>query len=254
MKKVLLLSILLLCITPLIFAQDGNVRDRANDAFRELNSGQLTLRFVNALNGEFVTGASVSIAEESYTTDFEGKVTFKTDIINGQIPVTFNKEGFISSEFELDIMVGTLFQNRVSVSPDMRPESIRIVLDWSEKPRDLDAHLIKENGYHISYRNKRSSEDGVAQLDRDDTNGNGPETITINKINQGEVYTYKVQNYSNKGDRRSTALANMSRAVVRVYGDGRLLGVYRLENNRRGTEWTVFNIENGRLIRVDTLE
>ncbi len=252
-KKTALLSTLLLLATTLAFAQTGSsgVKDRADDMFRELNSGQLTLRFINALNGEYVQNARVTIGEKSFTTDFEGKVLFDTDMVNGQIPVTFRKDGFISSDFNLEVMVGSIFQNQVSVSPELEPQQIRIVLDWADRPRDLDAHLIKEGGYHISYRDTRSSDDGTAQLDRDDTNGNGPETITINEMSVNDSYTYLVHDYSNDGSRRSRALSNQSRAVVRVYGDNRLMHTYRVDINQRGTEWTVFRIENGRFIRVD---
>ncbi len=64
----------------------------------------------------------------------------------------------------------------------MKVGSIRIILDWDKSPNDLDAHLVKDGDYHISYRNKRVADDGAAQLDRDDMNGYGPETITINNV------------------------------------------------------------------------
>ena len=121
--------------------------------FREMNTGTLTLRFVNALNGEYVSGADVTIGNNSYTTDFEGKVLFTTDIVNGQLPVSFRKPDFINADFNIEIMVGSIWQNQISVSPSLQPQQIRVVLDWANRPRDLDAHLIKIV-YHISYRYK----------------------------------------------------------------------------------------------------
>jgi hypothetical protein len=257
--RVLTLSVInLLLITSIAFAQvedeDTRIKDRSEDIFREMKTGELTLRFINALNGDYVTGATVVIDGQEYTTDYEGRAIFKTDVENGQIPVFFQKEGFISADFDLEIMLGTIFQNRISVSPDMRPESIRIVLDWGDRPRDLDAHLIKENGYHISYRDKRTSDDGMAKLDRDDTNRNGPETITVNEVNERDVYTYKVHNFSDRRDDNSQSLANESKAVVRIYGDNRLMGLFRIDKNQTGTEWTVFQIQNRQIIAVEEVE
>ena len=147
-------------------------------------------------------------------------------------------------------MAGTLFFNRFSVSPSLPLGSVRIVLDWGEKPRDLDAHLIKQNGYHISYRNKKISADGIAQLDRDDTDGFGPETITTSELDQNSIYYYFVHNYSNKNIASSTALSN-SRAGVKVYGgDNQLLEVFQAPLKQMGNYWHVFKIVNDKLVPV----
>ncbi len=255
MKKIRLLPILVLLCGSLTFAQTGStgVQDRADDMFNELNNGELTLRFVNALTGEYIADAMVMIGIQSYRTDSNGKVRFKTDIDNGQLSVTFRKPGFITTEFNLEIMVGSVFQNQISISPDLLPEQYRIVLDWADRPKDLDAHFIKEGEYHISYRHKKTSDDGVARLDRDDRNGNGPETITINRISSSGSYTYKVHDYTNRNKRRSSDLSNKSRATVRVYGDNRLIKTYRINANQRGDEWLVFKIENGSIVDIDSV-
>lgn len=251
-----LTGIFILFITSVAIAQDNNsaIEDRSEDMFREMKTGELTLRFINAMNGEHVQGATVFIAGEEYRTDYEGRVLFEPPTENGLVSVRFEKEDFITAEFDLELMLGTIFQNRVSVSPILRPESIRIVLDWGDRPRDLDAHLTKAGDYHISYRHKRVSDDGTAKLDRDDTNGNGPETITVNQVDDRNTYTYKVHNFSDRRDDDSRSLANEAKAVVRVYGDNRLMGQYRVGKNRSGTEWTVFQIKDGQIITVDALD
>ncbi|MBO6795037.1 MAG: hypothetical protein JJ895_14090 [Balneolaceae bacterium] len=256
MKKHSLLSLLVLLFSSSIaIAQTGSsgVQDRANDMFNELNTGELTLRFVNALTGEYIPDAMVMISNQSYRTDLNGKIRFKTDIDNGQLAVTFRKPGFINTEFNLEIMVGSVFQNQISISPDLLPEQYRIVLDWADRPKDLDAHFIKDGEYHISYRHKKTSDDGVTRLDRDDRNGNGPETITINRISNSVTYTYKVHDYTNRNKRRSSDLSNKSRATVRVYGDNRLIKTYRINANQRGDEWVVFKIENGSIVDIDSV-
>ena len=70
-----------------------------------------------------------------------------------------------------EVIAGTIFWNRFTVSPNIEMGSIRIVLDWDKKPKDLDAHFVKEGDYHISYHNMKVSDDGSARLDRDDQNG-----------------------------------------------------------------------------------
>tara|TARA_R110000868_G_scaffold306734_1_gene568019 strand:+ start:50548 stop:51327 length:780 start_codon:yes stop_codon:yes gene_type:complete len=249
---ILTLAVISLIATEAI-AQGSSGKDKGEDAFRELETGELTLRFINALNGEYVEGARVLIDGREFKTDFEGKVLFKPVTENSQSPVLFEKEGYITSSFGIEIALGTIFQNRISVSPILRPESIRIVLDWAKDPRDLDAHLIKQNGYHISFRHKRTSDDGTAQLDRDDTNGNGPETITINEIDQGETYTFMVENFSERSNSNSKSLSNKSRATVRVYGDNQLLHTFRIPPNEVGVKWSVFQIKNGQILNVDTV-
>lgn len=254
---VTLLAIQFLLISTFAIAQVediDDIKDRSEDIFREMKTGELTLRFINALNGEYISGARVMIGGEEYTTDHKGRAIFEPAVENGQVPVFFEKQGFITTEFDLEMMLGTIFQNRISVSPDLRPGSIRIVLDWSDRPKDLDAHLEKEGSYHISYRDKRTSDDGMAKLDRDDTNGNGPETITVNQVDQGDVYTYWVNNFSDRRNDNSRELANSSKATVRIYGDSRLMGTFRIDKNQTGTKWTVFQIKNGQVLAVDDVE
>jgi uncharacterized protein YfaP (DUF2135 family) len=123
------------------------------------------------------------------------------------------------------------------------------VLDWGEQPRDLDAHLMKEGSYHISYRDKIKIED-QAWLDRDDTDGQGPETITLKRPDDGGRYFFFVHDYSNRKSTNSKALAE-SRAHVRVYSSGGLVNSFRVPQNLRGTKWPVFQVDNGVVTPAD---
>ena len=124
-------------------------------------------------------------------------------------------------------------------------------MDWSDEPDDLDAHLVKQGGYHISYRHMKTSEDGRARLDRDDRNGNGPETITVNRIDESSSYVYRVHDYSNRNDGNSEELSDESGATVRVYDETQLLNEYRIDTGEEGTTWTVFRIDDGQIFQVD---
>jgi len=242
----------LTCSTNTLFAQTSGdgievPRDKITDVFDELESDQLSLRFLDALTGDGISDGQVLIEGiGSYQTDFEGKLMFDIPP-DGFYHIKFQRQGYISSDFKIEIMAGTLFFNRFSISPEVPLGTIRVVLDWDKNPKDLDAHLEKRGDYHISYRNKSVSADGVAKLDRDDTNGYGPETITANAVDPGGVYHYFVHDYSNK-DRDNCKKLSKSKASVKIYGgDNRLLHVFDIPRDQIGNHWFVFSIENGKI-------
>jgi 5-hydroxyisourate hydrolase-like protein (transthyretin family) len=243
-----LIFIFLLSFSNLIFAQFDKTRSKLEDATRELE-GQLTLHFFDALNGKPIEGAKVSIENiGEFKTDFKGEVHFESDAMDEHPTVIFEHPEYITSKFNIQITAGTIFFNRFSVSPVMKIGDIRIVLDWDKDPRDLDAHFVKEGGYHISFRNMRVASDSEAKLDRDDTDSYGPETITVNSIDQNANYEYYVHDYTNRGNENSNALSK-SKATVKVYSRTQgLLYVFTVPLNLQGTKWSVFKIINGKII------
>ena len=122
--------------------------------------------------------------------------------------------------------------------------SIRIVLTWGSSPNDLDSHLTGPNPsdasrFHVYYDNRLDSNvDPFAGLDLDDTNGSGPETITIRRLNSGN-YRYSVHDYSNRSSASSTALGS-SGAKVELYHHG--ISTSFFVPNEPGTLWTVFEL------------
>jgi hypothetical protein len=236
----------------LAMGQEDRMRNMLDDEMELMESGKLTLRFLNALDGSAIQGAKVKVGDIGvFTTDAEGKVRFPETGEDGKIEVKFRKEGFIDSDFMVEIIAGTIFRNRYSISPKLDIGFLRVVVDWGERPRDLDAHFLKTGGYHISYQNMHVASDGTAKLDRDDTNGHGPETITVKEVDDGSHYEYYLFDYSNRSNSQSTRLSN-SRASVKVYGDGRLLKVYEIPSNRPGNTWKVFEIQNGEILGINT--
>lgn len=242
---------LLLCAAAVAIA-DAQVRTKSIDVFEELETGNLTLRFSNALTGKPIDGGTVVIEQAGeYVTDDEGKVIFAPPADDGIFRVTFRADGYIPTEFPIEILAGTLFFNRVSISPMMDIRFVRIVVDWDKEPRDLDAHFVKQgaNGYHLSYRNMKVLADGSGMLDIDAMQGYGPETITVKEVSTNSVYEYSVRDYSNQNNKRSTGLSD-SKATVKVYGDGRLLKVFRVPQKKEGTVWNVFRIEMGQIREI----
>jgi len=232
------------------FAQFDKTHSKLEDATRELD-GKLTLHFFDALNGKPIEGASVSIEDiGKFTTDFNGEVHFESDAMDEHPAIIFRHPDYITSKFNIRISAGTIFFNRFSISPVMKIGDIRIVLDWDKDPRDLDAHFVKEGsgGYHISYRNMRVATDAEAKLDRDDTDSYGPETITVNTINQNANYEFYVHDYTNRNNSNSKALSK-SKATVKVYSRTQgLIYVFVVPRNLKGTKWVVFKIMEGKII------
>jgi len=225
---------------------------KRSEAMRELEEDELTLRFLNALTGEPVSDASVKIdGIGSYTTDHTGACYFSV-FEDGEYTVRFSKTDYIDAVFTIDIMAGSIFANWFSVSPNLPPGKLRIVLDWGKDPADLDAHLVKPGDYHISYRKMKVASDGRANLDRDDVHSYGPETITVNRIEADARYQYYVHDYSNRSSGHSEKLA-ASHAVVKVYGDSKLLQTVRIPQNTSGNVWHVFAYQGGNLNVVNEI-
>mgnify|MGYP003956040387 CR=1 FL=1 len=219
----------------------------ADDAFANL-SERFTLRFFDATNGKPIPAATVTFEGKRTTTDAEGAATF--DIPKGlsaeeQRSVLFEHPKYVRTEGPVTFLVGTVWFNRFSVSPMLKPDRLRIVLDWSASPADLDAHLVKRNQYHLSYRDTRKIED-IAWLDRDDQDGYGPETVTVLKLDPNAHYTYYVHDFTHRGRAGSDKLA-ASRAHVRVYSRDGLLHTFTAPRTGAGTLWKVFEIDAGRV-------
>ena len=250
MKKLLFVMLAVLCGSIAGTAQINRLD--IDDNFHELDSEELTLRFFNALDGLPIPDARVAIDSiGAFVTDREGALHFPIPEEDGFYRVEFAHADYIRSVFQIEVMAGTLFFNRFSVSPALPVGSVRVVLDWSEEPADIDAHLIKQGHYHVAYHHKRVSEDGVARLDRDDRDGYGPETITIKQIDRNSDYLYFLQDYSNRNNRDSHRLSE-SRATVKVFGNrNELLQVIQVPQFQSGTYWPVFRISNGRIVLLN---
>ncbi len=228
------------------------IEQKKDDVFEELDRKNLTLRFFNALDGKEIAGATVTVNGAEYSTDEEGKAVFPAPGVDGLYPVTFRASKYVPVDFNIEVMAGTLFFNRFSVSPLLDVKFLRVVVDWDASPPDLDAHLTKQGSFHLSYRHMRTAEDGSGQLDRDAITGYGPETITLKEISPAADYSYFIHNFSDRNT-ASTQNLSRSRATVKVFGDGRLLSVFEVPRNQTGTYWQVFRISKGGVVGVNKM-
>lgn len=187
----------------------------------------------------------------STTTDENGAYSFYCPAGYYTIEIVDNRDGisdierYTTTSFNVKVLGLTTISNQNGyVSNGLSADEIRIILHWGTAPADLDSHLVGPSGYdskfHIYYGTM--SNQNYAVLDRDDRNGEGPETITIHQETDG-TYVYAVHDYSNNSSTYSTALSN-SGAYVEVYRGSEKIKTYYVPSNREGTLWTVFSYDS----------
>ena len=253
--KYFLIAVFLIVFSGITNAQNKHTKfaNKFDDVMEEDENQNLTLRFFNALTGETIEGATVTVeGMEPAETDEEGKIRFPVPEDDGVLQVHFECPKYITSDFPVEVIAGTLFFNRFSVSPVLDLKDLRMVLDWEQTPPDLDAHFVKENSYHLSYHFTKVLADGSGELDRDDMDGFGPETITIHDVDDLANYEYFVHDYTDKANPASTNLA-ASKATVKVYGEGQLLYVFQVPQRGTGNTWSVFKISEGQFIETNQI-
>jgi hypothetical protein len=275
MKKAIVFAASVLFVTGLLFGQgmdfggfgggfpggslpgggSNKARDKADDAMDKME-GRIPMRFFDALDRKPIPGATVEIPNRgSYTTNSQGKIAFPK-IPDGNYTLIFSKDGYITTPIDFRVLLGAVdINNWYSVSPGFSGKDYRIVLEWAEKPADLDLHFVKTGGsgpYHISYLDMKRADDGNAVLDRDDLAGYGPETITIGRIEANAVYTCYVHDYTNGNNPNSTQMAKEG-AVIRVYSANRLINTFRIPADGKGARWNVFRIERSGVVPVNTV-
>jgi len=195
----------------------------------------------SAVDDSPISGARVS-ADDGNSIVTEASGIYSLDLSSGDRTITVTAANFDTSRKELHISAGDLIQNtQFNLSPTLSSDqSLRIVLSWLDAPQDLDAHLltpsISGTVYHIFWNNEGSADaPPYASLDVDETEGYGPETITIHDLQPG-TYHYWVRRFSDDAE-----LAG-SEAVVEVYGSGGLLSSYTAPSTGSDVYWHVFDI------------
>ncbi|NPA09853.1 MAG: tetratricopeptide repeat protein [Chlorobi bacterium] len=186
---------------------------------------------------------------ETVNTDASGKAVIPPQFVdaNNEITLIIKKEGYSTL-----VTKGPFGGLTYALSPVMENlDGMRIVLSWGKSPSDLDSHLSYPNN-HICYYHKEGTN---ANLDVDDTDSFGPETITIEKRAQNKKYIYAVHDYSDKNRMDNDNLSNISNAKVYVYIGNTLIKSYDVPKYKKGTVWVVFMIdESGNIIDINNFE
>ncbi|MEB5623791.1 hypothetical protein MWR41_06385 [Klebsiella pneumoniae] len=138
-----------------------------------------------------------------------------------------------------------------ALSPTMKGlDSMRVVLGWGSSPTDLDSHMVYP-GNHIFFNHKLGDN---GNLDVDDTDSFGPETITLTRRENGKPYIYAVHDFSDKHEPETNNLSR-SDAKVFVYIGDSLVRTYYVPKDQSGNLWTVFKInENGAIEDIKSIK
>jgi hypothetical protein len=192
-----------------------------------------------------VPGAQVILQKEGQTsisaaTDQAGKAVLQSAFgaDDNAITLIVKKEGFspLVAKCPCDGMAYAISETMTQL------DGLRVVLNWGEQPNDLDLHTVYP-GNHIFFDHKEGTD---ADLDVDDTDGYGPETITIRKKLQGKKYVFAVYNYSASDQTGTSSLSSESEAKVFVYIGQSMIRSYYVPADATGSLWVLFGIdENG---------
>lgn len=231
-----------------------------------LGNGSFGGIIVNAFTGLPIQNAHLELFEGKNSTSSQAVKTGHTntdgsyvfyDVPAGHYTLSVSKEGFISNKVNIICLGGQSIGNQNgTLSPEMSDNEWRIVLTWGETPLDLDSHITGPiegaERFHVYWDIKSFNlGDFMANLDVDDVNSFGPETVTLKNINN-EIYRYSVHDFTNRKSTYSNALSN-SEAKVIIYNGGELVADFNVPN-QDGTLWTVFEIRNNNLININSME
>lgn len=166
-------------------------------------------------------------------TNSQGKASLESGADNQDSILIIKKEGYstLVAKCPCDGLTYALSPVQTKLG------SMRIVLTWGDTPLDLDSHLNYAN-QHIYWANKEGRQ---ANLDVDDRDSYGPETITIDQRLSDQYYVYSVHDFSNRDEPNSNGLAH-SQAKVMVYTGESLIRSYDVPVNKTGNLWAVFRI------------
>jgi len=205
----------------------------------------------DAVTGLAVPNASVLLGGASQVADSTGVARFSA-VSPGVVNVSTSSDGYTPGTDSLTVSCPDTNAMTVALNPStMRPDQVRIVLTWGETPYDLDAHLTgPQSGaerFHV-YWDQRGDE--AANLDVDDIDSHGPETVTISPAaGSGQLraglYRYSVYDYqsinpssANIGTDTTVKLyvGNQPARTFRPSGNASVLG------GNHGDLWTVFEL------------
>lgn len=203
------------------------------------NSGTVTGLVTDATNGMPISGAQVLIGDQNTLTNSMGEYTL-SNVPIGESTISASRDGYITNDKMVTVTTGSQIVNFV-LSPVASEGEWRFVLTWGSTPDDLDLHLWTQN-VEIYWNNPGSPDTPpYAYLDIDDTDGYGPETITIQQL-QG-LCQIAVKNYLETPD------IKLSNATVDVYHGALKVQTFSIPTTGVGTWWYVCDLQaNGTLI------
>jgi len=229
----------------------GTVHGYINDALTGDPLSGVTITFYPGANNP---NNATNAAPVTVTTDSNGYYSVSLPV--GDYTAVMTLPGYAPGNMNVESQINDNENQNGVLSPLQAEGQYRIVLSWASSPRDLDSHLsgTLSNGsnIHVYYSNKKANVNGekLAELDIDDTSSYGPETVTIYKPELGN-FRYSIHDYTNRNNSSTDAMAK-SNATVTVYRGNTQVALFKVPN-QPGTLWTVFEINNGSLVPVNTM-
>jgi prepilin-type N-terminal cleavage/methylation domain-containing protein len=191
----------------------------------------------NATNEAPIAGVDVCVDGTALCATTDGSGTYSlAGVPAGEQTIAFAAPGFTSLSETVAIIESVVTTQNTAMSPQLAAGDVRVVLTWGQSPSDLDSYLWVPSGTQVNYSAQGSLVSApFAQLDVDDTDGFGPETVTISQLTTGS-YSFAVRALGGNFVPAET--------IVRVYDSGGLIGEYSPPNDG-GRWWHVFNLDGG---------
>lgn len=209
-----------------------------------------------------ISGALIEVKDskdkviKSFTTGVDGKYNFENLTKNfGELlcgyKITVTKNGYQSGQADLFGFDKNTEKNFGLTREGLRAGT-KIKIEWTNGPKDLDAHLLigTQDIYYYNMGCSCGTCTGVpidgASLDIDNCTIAGVETITINPFFARYTYKYFVKNY------QGGTFSNTSLPIVTIISDGEEIFRFNcpkafslsISNSlTSGAAWHVFNID-----------
>jgi uncharacterized protein YfaP (DUF2135 family) len=184
-----------------------------------LESGKISATL--SVNGQT---SALPIKKESGIYTFEQNVVLRKGINTIRVLAT---ETFTNGH--VNISAG----NETEIDGRFEDNVLYTQLAWNTNGTDVDLHLTGPDGVDCYFSRKTTSWGGT--LDVDDTNGYGPEAITVPVLKKEGVYTLRVHYYASNGKGSSNASV-----LVETTAESR---TFTHTLNQTGNTWTVCTIE-----------
>jgi hypothetical protein len=207
----------------------------------ELNDAQVKGR---ALAGVLVRASLAGSERAAGVTGSDGR--FSAELVPGSYQVSYRLQGYVpytsgGTEIREDGQLVTVSLSRLLEATESGQRDVRIILNWGSRPdqvRDADSHIACPCGAedrHVYYEHKRhAAGDHRVELDVDDTDWGGPETITLTHPAPGS-YLYWVRDFSGP-----PATLGRSDVVVRVVIGTEEAGEFRAFQGVTRRSWRPF--------------
>jgi len=169
-----------------------------------------------------------------------------THLAPGTYEVAYRLDGYVpytseATELHADGQLVTVSLSRMLEATEAAGRDVRIILNWGSRKdqvRDADSHLACACGAldrHVFYKSRRHASGGHSvELDVDDTDWGGPETITLTNPAKGS-YLYWVHDFSGP-----PAVLGTSELVVRVLIGSEQAGEFKVYRGLTRRAWRPF--------------